>query len=197
MSLPLAHAFVGMSVAVTVWPERTPAGRRRALIAGSLLAVCPDVDFVLGSLEIMRWGWHHGFTHSIAFALIVGAAASWALGLRGWRGVAACVLPVLSHPLLDYVITETQGVELWWPLIDHRYKLGIDALSYYSLAEIWGGWLRWVMLFALEITLFGPVFVIAMRASRRRFTARVSTAPQHFPPGVTIRRPTRAPIRTP
>ncbi|HEX4418201.1 MAG TPA: hypothetical protein VH165_09905, partial [Kofleriaceae bacterium] len=71
--------------------------------------------------------------------------------------------------------------------------------------------------------LFGPVFVIAMWASRRRehtairrarlgdrhhfylssdqhaFTSRTTgyIVPQHFPPGVTIRHPARAPIRTP
>src|SRR5262249_39984101 len=95
MPLPLAHALVGGRIAVAAWPGRTPAGLRRALVVGALLGVCPDADYLLGRLHVMGWGWHHAFTHSVAFAVIIGAIVSWALGLRGWRAALACVLPVL------------------------------------------------------------------------------------------------------
>jgi membrane-bound metal-dependent hydrolase YbcI (DUF457 family) len=146
MSLPLAHALVGGSVAVALWPERTPAGVRRGLVVGALLGVCPDVDFLLGRLRLLSWGWHHGPTHSVAFAVVVGAAVSWALGLRGWRGVLACVLPVLSHSVLDYLVTESPGVALWWPVT---------------------GAVAFVKLCAAEILLFGPVLALAVWARRR------------------------------
>ena len=156
---------------MAVWPERTPAGFRRALIAGALLGVCPDLDYLLNWVRVLGPGWHHGFTHSVGFAVVVGAIASWALGLRGWRGALACVLPVLSHPLLDYLLTESRGVALWWPLTDHRYKLGIEEVSYYQLAAMSKGMLGWVKLCALELLLFGPVLAISVLASRRRFRA--------------------------
>jgi membrane-bound metal-dependent hydrolase YbcI (DUF457 family) len=164
MSLPLAHALVGASVGLALWPERTPAALRRAAAAGALLGVCPDADYVLGRLHVLGWGWHHGFTHSVAFAVIVGALVSRALGLRGWGGALACALPVVSHPLLDYLITESPGVALWWPVTGQRYKLGIDALSYYHLAAASEGALAVVKLCVVEAALFGPILVLQVAA---------------------------------
>jgi membrane-bound metal-dependent hydrolase YbcI (DUF457 family) len=148
---------------------RTPAGFRRALVTGALLGVCPDADYLLGRLRVLGWGWHHGFTHSVVFAVAVGATVSWCLGVRGWRGALACVLPVLSHPLLDYLVTESPGVALWWPVTGQRYKLGIDELSYYHITAASEGWLALVKLCAAEVILFGPLLAIAVLASRRRF----------------------------
>ena len=167
MSLPLAHALVGGSIGVALWPARTRAGGRRALVAGALLAVCPDADYLLGRLHVLGWGWHHGFTHSVAFALIVGAIVSRALGLPGWRGALACVLPVLSHPLLDYLVTESPGVALWWPVTAQRYKLGIDELSYYHLMEASTRARALMKLCAVEVVMFGPVLALAVLSSRR------------------------------
>jgi membrane-bound metal-dependent hydrolase YbcI (DUF457 family) len=173
MSLPLAHALAGASITVALWPERTPAGFRRALTVGSLLAVCPDVDFVLNRLGVLGAGWHHGFTHSIGFALVIGVIAgviaSRALGLPGWRGVLACVLPVLSHLLLDYWVTQSEGLELWWPLTDQRSKLGIEELSYYQFATLRRGLAEWGKLCVIEVALFGPLLLLSVRANRWRY----------------------------
>lgn len=174
MSLPLAHALVGASISVALWPERTPIGFRRAPVVGALLGVCPDADYLLSRLRVLGWGWHHGFTHSVVFAVLVGATVSWGLGLRGWRGALACVLPVLSHPLLDYLVTESPGVALWWPVTDRRTKLGIDELSYYHLVGASGGGLAWVKLCVAEILLFGPILALTVLASRRRFVRYLS-----------------------
>ena len=43
----MAHALVGASLSVTLWPERRPA----ALVVGALLALCPDADYLLGRLH--------------------------------------------------------------------------------------------------------------------------------------------------
>jgi membrane-bound metal-dependent hydrolase YbcI (DUF457 family) len=173
MPLPIAHAVVGASLTLAVWPERTPAGFRRALVAGALLGVGPDLDYLLNVLRVLGPGWHHGVTHSVVFAVVVGVMASWVLGLRGWRGALACVLPVLSHPLLDYLLTESRGVALWWP-VDRRYKLGLEELQYYRLVFGWDRRIGWGKLGALEVVVFVPVFAIAVLASRRRYRARAS-----------------------
>jgi len=159
MSLPIAHGLVGASLGVALWPERGRPGRAAAV--GALLGICPDVDYLLSRLHVLGWGWHHGFTHSIAFALITGAAVSWALGLRGWRGALACVLPVLSHSLLDYVITESPGVALWWPVTAQRYKLGVSELSYYHVVTPLHGRRAFARLGALELLLFGPLLTLS------------------------------------
>jgi membrane-bound metal-dependent hydrolase YbcI (DUF457 family) len=174
MPLPLAHALVGASIGVTFAPDRSPTGRRRGLLVGALLGVCPDIDFVLGSLHVVRWSWHHGATHSIAFALIVGVIAARACGLRGGRGTWACVLAALSHPLLDFVITESPGVALGWPVTSRRVKLGIDAVSYYHLTRASEGTLALVKLCAAELVLFGPLFALAVVASGRRPASRTT-----------------------
>ncbi|HEX2690027.1 MAG TPA: metal-dependent hydrolase [Kofleriaceae bacterium] len=171
MPLPLAHSLVGGSITVAAWPERTPVGFRRALVIGALLGVCPDLDYLLNRLRVLGPGWHHGFTHSLAVAVAVGAAMSWVMGMRGWRGALAFMLPVLSHPVLDYLCTQSRGVALWWPVTDQRYKLGIDEVSYYQFATASEGAIAWVKLCALELLLFGPVFAISVLASRRRFRA--------------------------
>lgn len=176
MPLPLAHALVGGSLAIAAWPERTPAGRRRALVVGALLGVCPDADYLLGRLHVMGWGWHHAFTHSVVFAVIVGAIARRALGLGGWRALLACVLPVLSHPLLDYLVTESHGVELWWPMTGQRYKLGIDELSYYHLVGASHGAGTLVRLCLVEAVLFGPILAVTVLVSRRRSRAQAAAA---------------------
>jgi membrane-bound metal-dependent hydrolase YbcI (DUF457 family) len=131
-------------------------------VVGAVLGVCPDADYLLSRLRVLGWGWHHGFTHSVAFAAIVGAIASWGLGLRGWRGALACVLPVLSHPLLDYLVTGSRGVALWCPVTDRRYRLGIDALSYYRLVAGTEGARGVIALCAIEALLFGPLLVLTV-----------------------------------
>jgi membrane-bound metal-dependent hydrolase YbcI (DUF457 family) len=168
MSLPVAHALVGASISVTLWPERTPERLGRAAMVGALLGVCPDADYLLSRLHVLGWGWHHGFTHSIAFAVIVGATVSWALGVGRWRGALACMIPVLSHPLLDYVVTESPGVALWWPATGQRYKLGIAELSYYHLIGASDGWRALARLCLTELLLFGPVLAAVVLASRLR-----------------------------
>ena len=156
---------------MALWPERTPAGLRRALVAGALLGVCPDADYLLSRLRVLGWGWHHGFTHSVVFAVVGGATASWLLGLGRWRGALACVLPALAHPVLDYLVTESPGVALWWPVTDRRYKLGIGELSYYHITQASERALAFVKLCAAELLLFGPVLAFAVLATRRRFRA--------------------------
>jgi membrane-bound metal-dependent hydrolase YbcI (DUF457 family) len=42
------------------------------LLTGALLGIAPDFDYTLNWLRISWGGWHHGFTHSIPFALVIG-----------------------------------------------------------------------------------------------------------------------------
>lgn len=168
---------------MALWPERMPAGFRRALVVGPLLGMCPDADYLLSRLRVLGWGWHHGFTHSVVFAVIVGATVRWGLGLRGWRGALACVLPVLSHVVLDYLVTESRGVALWWPVTGRRYKLGIDALSYYHIVGASGGALAVVKLCVAEAVLFGPILACTVLATRRRLRAPTSLRASPSSPG--------------
>jgi membrane-bound metal-dependent hydrolase YbcI (DUF457 family) len=169
MPLPLAHAVIGGSLTVAAWPVKTPAGFRRSLVVGAVLGICPDFDYVLNWLHVLGPGWHHGFSHSVVFAVVVGVGASWVCGIRGWRGALVCTGAALSHPLLDYLFTESRGVALWWPVTGQRFKLGIAEWSYYELAGASRGWLEVVKLSGFELLVFGPIFAISVWCSRRRY----------------------------
>jgi len=169
MPLPLAHAFIGGSLTAAAWPVKTPAGFRRGLVAGAVLGVCPDFDYLLNWVRVFGPGWHHGFTHSVAFALVVGVAASCVFGVFGWRGALVCIAAALSHPILDYLLTDSRGVALGWPVTDHRFKLGIEGLSYYQFAAGSQGVIGFVKLSVIELLVFGPVFALSVLYSRRRY----------------------------
>ncbi len=168
MPLPLAHALIGGSLTAAAWPVKTPSGFRCGLVVGAVLGVCPDFDYLLNWLRVFGPGWHHGFTHSVLFALAIGTGASWVFGIRGWRGALACIGAVVSHLLLDYLLTDSRGLALWWPATDQRFKLGI-GWSYYQLAEGSQGVLAFVKLSVIELVLFGPVLAISVLYSRQRY----------------------------
>lgn len=163
MSLPLAHAFLGGSLTAVTWPVKAPADWRRGLWAGALLGICPDVDYLINLIRVFGTGWHHGVTHSVLFALVVGTGASWGFGVRGWRGALVCIGAVLTHALLDYLTTYSGGLLLFWPVTDQRFKLGIQAWSYYRFAGDSQGWSAILKVAAIELPVFGALFAISVR----------------------------------
>ena len=122
MPLPVAHGLIGASVVVALRPTDQP-GRWKWLAFGAFLGVAPDFDYALNWLRISHGGWHHGFTHSIPFALVVGLVIIITLRQREWRSFLIVSGAYVSHTLLDFMLTESRGVALWWPFTNQRYKL--------------------------------------------------------------------------
>ncbi|MBT9552183.1 MAG: metal-dependent hydrolase [Hydrogenophaga sp.] len=101
----------------------------RLTLAGACFAVLPDADFALVTLGLDRYNGpygHRGFTHSIAFALALGAFGSLWAG-PGWRrrlGAATFLaLCTLSHPVLDGLLDRGICSAWLWPLDDARLCL--------------------------------------------------------------------------
>ncbi|MGB4812253.1 MAG: metal-dependent hydrolase [Methylophilaceae bacterium] len=98
---------------------------RRLLIFSVFCAMLPDIDtigFKLGIAYGSQWG-HRGFTHSIAFALMIAVIAtcfSRPLHSRTWMVFLLTFLTVVSHPLLDMLTNGGLGVALYWPLSNER-----------------------------------------------------------------------------
>lgn len=135
---PLTHALTG---AVLVRALPAPDTGRRGMLFGMVVAAAPDLDFVPAFVAALpgnlipgsrlfdpRWELlHRGQTHSLFFAILVGAAAGWAFcrfgGGKGspfvWSAVGALLL--LSHVLLDLV---NNGAALWLPFSDAWVWLG-------------------------------------------------------------------------
>lgn len=126
MPTVFSHAAVGAAASRFI---ATPAISPRRIAAWSALcAIVPDFD-VVGIPGIDLWDnafAHRGFTHSIAFAMLIGTVVATmltlmmranaddarAVGLR--LGVYFSSI-TLSHPLLDMLTSGGPGVQLFAP----------------------------------------------------------------------------------
>src|SRR5437764_11936394 len=105
MPLPVAHALVGAGTIAIFHPEVGLKRDWKALLFGAVLAVLPDLDFLLVWVFHLGGGWHRGFTHSIAIAFLAACVFLLALGLSRLRTALAFGTAVLSHGLLDFATT--------------------------------------------------------------------------------------------
>jgi membrane-bound metal-dependent hydrolase YbcI (DUF457 family) len=175
MPLPLAHALVGASAAAAFLPAFR-SRQWKPLLIGALLGISPDFDYALNVLRISGGGWHHGFTHSIAFACLLGLIT--VVVSKEWRvrSFFAFCAAAVSHTLLDYLITESYGVALWWPFTDHRYKLRLpNPIDYtWSDASIWEAGVDVLKITLIEFMIFAPIFLAVVslrRVARKRRVA--------------------------
>ncbi|MFB6256380.1 MAG: metal-dependent hydrolase [Haloplanus sp.] len=113
-----------------------------ALVGGGAmlwLSTLPDVDHRLPGVA------HRGPTHTLAFALLVGAAgAGLATVLDGGRtaivafGFGIGTLGILAHLLADALTPA--GVPLLWPLSDRDFSVSLtradNALANYALLAV-------------------------------------------------------------
>lgn len=172
MPLPVAHSLIAASVAAALC-RRSEAPLQLFLLS-ALLGVCPDFDYALNLLQIGRGGWHHGFTHSIVFALFVGALTTFVSGWRTVRRFIVFSAATASHPLLDYLMTESRGVALWWPLTDRRYKFsGPNPIDYTWNSTSWWDIAVDILRISLtELIIFAPLLLLVILLRRAWEAAR-------------------------
>ena len=176
MPLPLAHALIGASTAAALRPA-SQSRQWKPILIGAFLGITPDFDYALNVLRISGGGWHHGFTHSIPFALLLGLLTI--VILREWkvRSFITYSAAAASHTLLDYLITESYGVALWWPFKDHRYKLRFPNPIHYtwSDASIWDAAAGVLKITVIELLIFAPI-LLAVMLLRRVVSGRLIAA---------------------
>jgi|SRR5687767_270041 len=162
MPLPVAHSLIGASVAVAVH-GKSPSGWKLLCIS-AFLGVCPDFDYILNWLNIGWGGWHHGFTHSFVFALFAGALTVLITGWRKLRSFIAFSAAIASHGVLDYLITESRGIALFWPFTDYRYKLRVpNPIDYtWSKTSLWDAAVDVLQISLTEFIVFGPLLLLVM-----------------------------------
>jgi len=162
MPLPIAHALVGASIITATLPDPSPARNWKTLLIGAALSVCPDLDYLFGTTE------HRGFTHSIAFALLVSALLFAVTRFAKIRVAIAYTVAFLSHGLLDYATTKTMpGVELLWPISHQRFGLGL--VDYYDLTGVNPVYFLYkdiasdlVKAGMIELSIFAPLFLCVL-----------------------------------
>jgi inner membrane protein len=122
MPTVLSHTAVPLALGLGLGAARIPS---RLLWAGAAAAVLPDADVLALRLGI-RYAddlGHRGFSHSLAFALLL-AALAWALAgrLQAGRKTAALFIfaAAASHGLLDMFTNGGLGVALFWPISTER-----------------------------------------------------------------------------
>jgi inner membrane protein len=131
----------------------------------SALSVLPDADFVafmVGIPYANPFG-HRGMTHSLLFAVLVGALV--AIGLRLRRrpvllDALLATLVVASHGVLDAMTTGGLGVEFFWPVDTRRYFLPWEFIP---VAPLGAGMLtaRGLSVLLTEAVLFLPAWAYA------------------------------------
>ena len=162
MPLPVAHSLVGASVAAAI--DGRPQSWWKLLCIGAFLAVFPDSDYILNWLRIGWGGWHHGFTHSFVFALFAGAVTMLITRSRSIKTFIAFSAATASHAVLDYLITESRGIALFWPFTDHRYKLKIpNPINYtWSKTSFWDTAVDVLVICLTELIIFAPLLLLVM-----------------------------------
>ena len=162
MPLPVAHSLVGASVVAAI--QGKSEGWWKLLCLGAFLAVFPDFDYILNWLNIGRGGWHHGFTHSFVFALFAGAVTALITRSRSIKAFIAFSTATTSHGLLDYLITESRGIALFWPFTNHRYKLQIpNPINYtWSKTSFGDAAVDVLQICLTELIIFGPLLLLVM-----------------------------------
>lgn len=174
MASVFTHTFVAAAMGGAWAGGRGPA---RVWAAAALCAVLPDAD-VLGFFFGVPYGHtfgHRGFTHSIVFAALTGAAVV-ALFFREAPDRRALTLlfalATLSHPLLDALTDGGLGVAFFSPFSNERYFFPFRPVrvSPVSVSSFFGEWglavirseLQWVWLPCAAVA--APVLICRRRA---------------------------------
>ncbi len=162
----IGHVAVGMAAARICRPGRFPLRTLAvSVLLWSALSLLPDADVIGFSLGVRYgdpWG-HRGATHSLAFAVLTGAAvgaAAAGLRLPPVRTGAIAIGVLASHPLLDTLTDGGLGCALFWPFDLTRYfapwnpipvaPIGLAFFSPFGLAVA-----------ATEFVQFSPLFAWA------------------------------------
>ena len=118
MSTPIAHSLCGAAIGV----GSGKSADWKLLLLIMVAANLPDLDYLPGLLVGRPNVFHHGPTHSVAAAVLVGLAAGVYLHLFNakpfWRMAGLFAGAYASHLVLDYFTVDTSapfGEMLFWP----------------------------------------------------------------------------------
>jgi len=176
MPSPVGHILGG----TIVYLAGTSEQRYRSgwvLMTALLGSIAPDIDFLPGLFIGDMRAFHHGITHSIAFALAFGALV-FVVARRYDQAIARrsallAALGCASHVILDFVSVRagTRGVPLLWPYSTELFGFSLQLFGDFRYGDISEGiWsvVRWANVSPLlrELLILGGA-VIALLWKRR------------------------------
>ena len=108
-----------------------------ALLAISVaMAELPDIDFLFGFLTNEPNKYHHGFTHSFMFVIVIGllvaVVTSWRNRSQFGRHALLFTGAGISHIVLDSLAKDTTppyGAPIFWPFTDKFYISPVIVFS--------------------------------------------------------------------
>jgi membrane-bound metal-dependent hydrolase YbcI (DUF457 family) len=161
--LPVAHGLLGATIVASFQSSTTERRNSKDLLLGALMGIAPDFDYALNYVPALGRGWHHGFTHSLVFGCLVGLLVSLCKRFS-WKSAMVYSLAILSHPLLDYFFTESNGIELLWPFSSHRFRLQVpNPIDYtWSTASVSDAAFDLLRISLIELMIFAPLFLIVL-----------------------------------
>lgn len=119
MATPIGHALAGSIIGIG--GSRGSGIDRRTLAWGTAGGLMPDLDFVPGLLVGDPARFHHGWSHSVGAAAVVGLLVWWLASDGNVRIAAIVFLAYASHVALDWATADPSvpvGVPALWPLLD-------------------------------------------------------------------------------
>jgi len=138
MPTPFAHGLAGYTVLILAEPQLATdfRGNLKAMGAGFFFGSLADADFLVAYYSSHPVLQHHYFSHSIPFALLIGATAYVVLrALKKSQALrTAIVLTAVygTHLLLDYFTHDGSrpiGIPLFWPLTHKHLIAPVEIFS--------------------------------------------------------------------
>ena len=126
MASAISHAVAAVGISACFCDSRVP---KSVWLVGTICAVLPDID-VIGFRFGVHYGdflGHRGFTHSLAFAILLATALLFSLFPRGVPGLSRLTLwfyffvATASHGVLDAMTDGGLGVAFFSPFDNLRY----------------------------------------------------------------------------
>lgn len=179
MPSPVGHILSGAALYLA---GASPQNRSNATLAVTLAgSIVPDFDFLPGIIIGEPAAFHHGVSHSLAFALLFGAVLVVCFRYYGQKKIAtrAALLGGLAyafHIVLD-AVSAYQAVPMMWPLSNVRIGINLDLFGHFHHSGLERGiWsvVRWDNLPAVtrEFTTLGiPVLLLFLWRKKGRVEA--------------------------
>jgi membrane-bound metal-dependent hydrolase YbcI (DUF457 family) len=105
---PLAHIGAALALQLALQAPGHPWSRRVAL-AAAFASIAPDFDLLPAVLLPDGIAWHHGPTHSLVGAAVIGGMTAVVARVRDRAGAATVVGAALLHVLFDWSTGEPGG----------------------------------------------------------------------------------------
>jgi inner membrane protein len=185
MASAFTHGIVALAAGKLAFPERMPL---RFWFLGVLCSVLPDLDVITFRFGVPYGYWlgHRGFSHSLLFAALAGAAvvllafrSEPRFSKRWWLLVAYFTAVTASHGVLDAMTDGGYGIAFFSPVDDHRFflpwrPLTVAPIGMRGFFSRWG-WdvlmseLLWIWIPAAIILVLAYIFR-RLRTERNRAT---------------------------